>query len=162
MALTNKGLEIGQKAPEWELERADGQIVKSFSFLGRPLVIFFFRGTWCPSCRRQMEDIKQNWQALSAKGQVIGIIAEHKKKLEEYSHRNKLPYVLLADPDRKVIQAHNVYRRFGVDGFRIAYPSTIILDHTGKVQYSYVGESTFDRPELSEVMLELDKLVSKV
>jgi peroxiredoxin len=158
MGRTNKGLEIGQVAPEWELKRADGQLVRAIQYRGRPLVIFFFRGTWCPSCRKQMEDIKAQWQNLAAKAQVIGIIAEDTKKLDEYSRRVSLPYTLLSDPDRKVIIAHNVYRPFGLDGFRIAFPSTLILDANGVVRYCYVGESTFDRPALAEVIQELGKI----
>jgi peroxiredoxin Q/BCP len=162
MARTDKGLEIGQVAPDWEIKRGDGQAVKAILFRGRPLVIFFFRGTWCPSCRKQMEDIKEQWKALSSRAQIIGIIAEPVSKLEEYMRRANLPFTLLADPDRKVIVKHNVYRRFGLDGFRVAFPSTLILDNSGVVRYCYVGESTFDRPEISEVIYELDKLTGKV
>ncbi len=153
-----KGLEIGQPAPSWELTASDGRKVRPSRFLGRPLLIFFFRGTWCPSCRQQMEQIRSSWSEIEPLARVIGIVGQEEGKVQSFLAEHPLPFPLLSDATREVIEAHNIYQRFGLNGFRIAYPTTLIVDRDSYVRYCYVGQSPFDRPDLKEVMQQLRNL----
>lgn len=158
MPLQNKGLEVGEQAPEWELQNIDGRKVRLSQFRGRPLLLFFFRGTWCPSCRKQMEQVRDQWAQLESLAQVVSIVGQDAAPVRDFLQRNPLPFTLLPDPDRKVIEAHNVYQKFGLTGFRIAHPTTLVLDGEGVVRYCYVGDSQFDRPDLDAVIRELENL----
>ena len=153
-----RGLEVGAIAPQWNLKGSDGKLVGLFRYFGQPVLLVFFRGTWCQSCRQQMEQIKASWENFSPLVQVIGIVREDESNIRAYLTENPLPFPLVSDPSAKIIQLHNVYQRFGLNGFRIAYPSTILLDHNHVVRYCYVGLSQFDRPELNEVLGEIRKL----
>jgi peroxiredoxin Q/BCP len=160
MPLDNKGLEVGQIAPQWELKGTNGRAVSLASLRGRPVLLFFFRGTWCPSCRRQMEQIRDEWERIEPLTQVVSIVGQEEAPVREFLERTPLPYPLLCDPNRKVIEAHNVYQKFGLSGFRIAHPTTLIIDSVGIVRYCYVGSSQFDRPDLEEVIRELQVLTT--
>ncbi len=159
MPLENKGLEIGQPGPDWELTSVEGNTFSSQQFRGRPLLLFFFRGTWCPSCRSQMELIKANWEQIETLADAVGIVGEDPAQTRAFlANTAPLPFVLLPDPNRKVIEGHNIYRRFALDGFRVARPTTLILDSEGIVRYCYVGTSQFDRPDMSEIIGQLIKV----
>ncbi len=158
MSGKQRGLEVGRPGVNWELTASDGKVVTSNQFLGRPLLLFFFRGTWCPSCRSQMLQLRDNWEKIESLTNEVGIVSEESHMTSEFLARNELPYFLLPDPERKVVEAHNVYRKFGLDGFRVAIPTTIILDAVGIVRYCYVGNSQFDRPSMDELVRELVRL----
>ncbi len=158
MPLENKGIQVGQLGPDWELQTVQGEKFTFRQFRGQNLLLFFFRGTWCPSCRGQMEMIRDNWGTIQGFAQVIGIVGENPRQTKEFLDRNPLPFPLLADPTRKVIEDHNIYKQFSLDGFRIARPTTIIYDRHGIVRYCYVGSSQFDRPSITELLTELAKV----
>ena len=162
MAVMNKGLAVGMNAPQWGLKTVEGRRITLDQFKGRPLLLFFFRGTWCPNCRRQMESIAQEWKRVEPLASVVGIVGQTTEGVSDYLARNPLPYPLLADPDRTVIKAYGVYQLFGPNGFRIAYPSTVLIDSRGVVQYCYVGESQFDRPDLDSIIKEVRSLSSPI
>ena len=153
-----RGLEVGSVAPQWNLKGADGKLTGLFRYFNEPVLVFFFRGTWCQSCRKQIEQIKAQWEWISPLVQVIGIMREDETSVNEFLAANPLPFPLLSDPGAKIIQLHNVYQRFGLNGFRIAYPSTLLLDKDHVVHYCYVGLSQFDRPEIGEILEEIRKL----
>lgn len=153
-----KGLEVGELAPTWMLKDLDGKLTGLFRYFGQPLVLFFFRGTWCASCRQQIAQITAEWSRISPLAEVVGVMRENEKSIRDFLSHNSIPFPLLADPEANVIKLHNVYQRFGLNGFRIANPTVLILDRDQVVQYCYVGLTQFDRPDLSEVIAELEKL----
>ena len=159
--MSDKGLELGMAAPSWQLDDLDGRIVTLEQFRGRPLLMFFFRGTWCPNCRKQMEDIAQQWSRLESVSAVVGIAGQDAAGIRSYLEHNPLPYPLLPDNDRQVIKNYGIYQAFGFNGFRVAYPTTILVDRKGIVRYCYVG-SQFDRPNLDNVIDEVQKLSGAV
>ncbi len=158
MSIANKGLEVGQPAPYWELLGIDGRKVSLDQFRGRPLLMFFFRGTWCPNCRRQMEDIRNQWERIAPLAQVVGVVGQGDRETADYMARNQLPFPLLPDPSRSIIKSYGVYQFFSLNAFRIAHPTTLIIDSAGLVHFCYVGESQFDRPDLDHIVSELQNL----
>ncbi len=63
-----------------------------------------------------------------------------------------LPYPLLADPDKEVAEAFNVYDLFGT-GY--AAPAVFVIDTDGDIVWSYVGQSRSDRPSASTILKHL-------
>lgn len=160
--MSDKGLVVGAPAPDWQLKDLNGRRVQLAQFRGKPLLLFFFRGTWCPNCRKQMEQISSDWNTLSSLANVVGIVAQGQKEVADFLTRNPLPFRLLPDPEREIVKLYGVYQLFGLDGFRIAHPTTIIINPTGMVTYCYVGQSMFDRPDPNEVLAQLRSLKAVV
>lgn len=156
--LVDKGLKIGETAPDWQLTGADGNIYSLDRYQGQLLLLIFLRGTWCPNCRKQMETVRNDWARVAPLAKVVALVGQTAPEVSDYLSRNPMPFPLLPDPNRDVIKQYGVYQRFSLDGFRIAYPSTMIVDRQGVVRYSYVGGSQFDRPDFNQVIAELEKL----
>ncbi len=160
--LLDKGLKIGETAPQWQLTALDGNIYSLDQFQDQSLLLIFLRGTWCPNCRKQMEAVRNDWARLAPLAKVVALVGQSASEVSDYLSRNPMPFPLLPDPTREVIKKYGVYQRLSLDGFRIAYPSTMIIDQRGVVRYSYVGGSQFDRPDFNQVITELEKLKTRV
>jgi methyl-accepting chemotaxis protein len=62
----------------------------------------------------------------------------------------KIP--ILSDEKRSVIKQYEVFVPIKWDSFRIAIPSTYVLDENHVIRYSYIGDSQFDRPAMDEIL----------
>ena len=154
-----KGLTVGAKAPDFQLESTRGTINLT-DYLGRPLVILFFRGTWCPNCRKQLEVIQQHVQRFTDKGiSIIGIAGQKLENLKQYAEANQVPFPLLSDTSREVMKAYEVFTLLKWDSYRIAVPSTYVLDGNQEIRYVYIGSSQFDRPRVDEIISQATRLV---
>lgn len=104
-------LEVGQKAPGFNLNDKFGNSVKLSDFLGKKVVVYFYPKDNTPGCSRQACAFAQYNTAFEDKNTVvIGIskdsVASHLKFAEKY----ELPFVLLSDPERQAIEAYGVWQ----------------------------------------------------
>ena len=104
-------LEIGAIAPDFTLLDKDGNSVSLHDFAGRRVVLYFYPRDNTPGCTRQacaFAGAYAEFRELDAV--VIGVskdsVASHLKFAQKYD----LPFVLLADPERKVIEAYGVWQ----------------------------------------------------
>ena len=104
-------LEVNTKAPDFTLEDADG-ISRSLSdYLGKKVVLYFYSKDNTSGCTKQACGFGELYPHFVEKGaEVIGVskdtVASHKKFKEKYN----LPFVLLSDPDKKVLETYDVLK----------------------------------------------------
>ncbi|WP_094700279.1 peroxiredoxin family protein [Brevibacillus laterosporus] len=156
-----KGLSIGHKAPDFELESTKG-IIRLDQYTGKPLLLLFIRGTWCPNCRKQLEALQPACSRFDKLGVPIVIIAGQKlQNLIQYADSTKMPFPLLSDSTREVMKAYEVFTPFKWDSFRIAVPSAYLLDKEHVIRYAYIGSSQFDRPGVEDLLEEVQRLIAE-
>lgn len=154
-----KGLTVGHKAPDFKLESSQGRLVSLRDFIGKPLYLIFLRGTWCPSCRKQLEMLKDNYDEFLSKGiQLIGIAGQKIEGIKQYTEANGIKIPILSDETRKVIKQFEVFVPIKWDSFRIAIPASYLLDDQHIIRYSYVGDHQNDRPSAKEIMSIIEQL----
>lgn len=153
-------LSIGDPAPDFTLPAPDGSpVTRSVYQGGAPLLLLFFRGTWCPQCRRQLAQLRADQPTFAARGvRLLGVVAQKRQRLAAFLAENPLDFPILADEERSVTKAYGVYVGFNAESFRIARPSSFVLDGAGIVRYLHVGSNQFDRPQPREVLAALDGL----
>ena len=136
-------LEAGTKAPQFTLPDKDGNAVSLSDFLGKKVVLYFYPKDMTSGCSKQACGFAELYPQFAEKGAVvIGVskdtVASHKKFEQKYG----LPFVLLADPEKEVIQAYDVWKEKNMYGkatmgvVRITYlidENGIILRAMGKV-----------------------------
>ncbi|WP_139490397.1 redoxin domain-containing protein [Brevibacillus dissolubilis] len=156
--MAKKGISIGKKAPAFELDSTHG--VKSLAhYQGKPLVIVFLRGTWCPNCRKQFLELNEYYERFVQKGvNLIAIVGQKLANVKQYAEHEQIKYPVFSDETREVIKAYEVFTPIKWDSFRIAIPSTYLVDSKGLIRYSYVGDSQFDRPTAQELLDVIDTL----
>lgn len=89
---------------------------------------------------------------------LLGVTSNDIKDLSEYVARSPLPFPLMADDDRAVMQAYDVYNALSYDAFRMAHPSAFIIDPDGIIRYTYVASNQMDWPQTSLIAGELARL----
>jgi peroxiredoxin len=151
-------LSVGDDAPDFTLPAPDGTPVTRSAYQeGRPLLLLFFRGTWCPQCRRQLDQLRRDQPAFVARGvKLLGVAAQKRSRLAAFLADHPLYFPILADEERAVTKAYGVYVGFNAESFRIARPSSFVVDAAGVVRFLHVGSNQFDRPRPAEVLAALD------
>jgi len=73
---------------------------------------------------------------VKANGVILGMSADPVKALANFKTRQKLNFLLLSDPDRKVIQAYGSWRikKFMGRSFKGIVRSTFLIGPTGKIE----------------------------
>lgn len=132
------------------------------------VVLFFQRDYYCTNCRSQVQSLADRIEEFHDRdAEVVSIVPEPVDRVAEWQSKYDLPYPLLADLDASVGDAYDQPVRFGILGefsdFFGRMPAVVIVDRRGdepKVASTYRGRSTFDRPDIDELLTELDTLRS--
>ena len=104
-------LEIGIQAPDFALPDQDGVMHKLSDYKGKKVILYFYPKDNTAGCTKQACGFSERYPQFLEKGAVIlGVskdtVASHKKFQEKYG----LAFTLLADPERKVIEAYDVWK----------------------------------------------------
>ena len=130
-------LEAGMKAPDFELNDQNGNAVRLSDFAGKKVVLYFYPRDNTPGCTRQACAFASAYDAFRSENiAVIGVskdsVASHLKFAQKYD----LPFVLLADPDLKAIQAYGVWQEkklYGKVSMGVVR-STYLIDEQGVIE----------------------------
>ena len=157
-AVTATGLTVGAMAPAFELATADG---KSMSLdearADGPSFVVFYRGDWCPICRKQLRGLDARRDELQARGaDVIAISVDDPETNAALVDRLDLSFPVLSDAELATV------RSFGVEDVPndISKPAAFLVDADGTILFSKVGESATDRADLDQVLRILDTRAS--
>ena len=130
-------IEVGKAAPAFSLKDAHGNKVSLADFKGKDVVVYFYPKDDTPGCTKEACGFRDLWGDLQQRGVVvIGISADdgasHQKFIDKYS----LPFLLLSDPDRKVMEKYGAYGQKMMYGKPVigVIRSTVWIDPAGKVR----------------------------
>ena len=129
-------LAIGTKAPAFELPDQDGRLHTLEEYRGKKVILYFYPKDNTPGCTKQACGYSERMPQFLEKGAVIlGIskdsVASHKKFEEKYG----LAFTLLADPERKVIEAYDVWqekKNYGKVSMGVVR-TTYLIDENGVI-----------------------------
>lgn len=130
-------LQVGEKAPSFEAKDQDGNIVKLSDFQGKKVVLYFYPKDDTPGCTAQACSLRDNYEALLAKGYaVLGVSADDEKSHKKFANKYSLPFPLLADPEHNIIEAYHVWAEKSMYGktYMGIVRTTFIIDEKGVIQ----------------------------
>jgi len=130
-------LEAGDKAPDFSVVNQDGNTDKLSDFKGKKLVLFFYPKASTPGCTAEACNIRDNWERFQEKGYaILGVSADTQKKQSNFKNKYEFPFPLLADEDKKVIQAYGVWgpKKFMGKEYDGIHRTTFIIDEEGKIE----------------------------
>ena len=142
-------LEIGTKAPDLELPDQDGKLRTLSEFRGQKVVLYFYPKDMTPGCTKQACSFGELYPQFQEKGAiVIGVsrdsVASHKKFEEKYG----LPFILLSDPERKAIEAYDVWKEkknYGKVSMGVVR-TTYLIDETGTIVKAFDKVKAAENP----------------
>ena len=124
--------EIGQQAPDFTLPDQEGKPHHLADYKGKTVILAFYPKDFTSGCTCEVDALQTSLSALEAKGAVLlGISADTVDSHKRFALKEKLHFPILADPDKKVIEAYGVLNKNG----GIAYRVTFIVGPEGTIQH---------------------------
>jgi len=127
-------LKIGDSAPQFEAKDNAGNSIKLTDYSGKKLVLFFYPKASTPGCTAEACDLRDNYQSFLAKGyDVLGASADSAKRQQNWIDKHELPFPLLADEDKVVINAFGVWgpKKFMGKEYDGIHRTTFVIDENG-------------------------------
>lgn len=129
-------LEIGEIAPDFELQNQDGKKFKLSSLRGKKVILYFFPAALTPGCTREASDFNDSLGYFKKAGYtVVSVSPDSVAKLKKFQAAENLKFPLLSDED---IAAHKLYGAFGEKAlygrlYKGVLRSTIVIDEAGVI-----------------------------
>lgn len=153
-----EALEVGDKAPDFELPATTGGTIRLSDYLGKSMVLVeFYHTDWGPTCTANLMERRDDLDKFEALGiQVLGISLDHAYSQAAFAQSLGLPFALLSDfPHGRTVQAFGVGYYEGEAKRLYARPSFFLIDQNGIVR-GYWGQ----RPRNPDEILAPDPLFS--
>ena len=156
--MATKEIKEGNKAPDFTALDQDGKKVKLSSFKGKKnIILYFYPKDMTPGCTTQACDFRD--QQKNFKSTVIlGVSIDSQERHQKFIEKHDIPFTLLADVDKKVVQKYGVWQEKKLYGktFMGIVRSTFIIDKTGTVRKIFVKVKV--KNHIEEVLNALKEL----
>ncbi len=150
---------IGTVAPDFPLSIASASERRLSSLRGKAVVLVFYRGHWCQSCRRQLSQLAAAYELIrSLDAELIAISADPEDDTPGATFDRVWCFPLISDRHLTVIDLYGVRDDADSSGRQIARPATFVLDPDGIVRFCHVGADRQDRPAVGSILLALESL----
>lgn len=130
-------LKEGEKAPEFGVKDQDGRLHQLSDYKGKKIALYFYPKDLTPGCTTQSCNLRDNYTDLKKAGiEVIGVSADTEKKHVQFIDKHQLPFTLLADTDKKLINSYGVWgpKKFMGKEFDGINRTTFIIDEQGFIK----------------------------
>jgi peroxiredoxin Q/BCP len=103
-------LKVGDSAPEFAVPNQSGELIKLSDFSDKKLIIFFYPKDNTPGCTAESCNLKDNYSDLLDNGfEVLGVSADDATSHQKFINKFSLPYNLLADTNKEMINSYGVW-----------------------------------------------------
>ena len=130
-------LDVGMKAPNFNLQDKDGNQVALSDFAGKKVVLYFYPRDNTPGCTRQACAFAQNYDGFKERGvEVIGISKDSVASHAKFADKHQLPFILLSDPELVAIQGYDVWKEkklYGKVSMGVVR-ATYVIDENGIIE----------------------------
>ena len=172
-----QGLNLNDKAPEFTATDQNGKTVSLKNELKNgPVVLFFYRGQWCPYCNRQLKQLEDSLGQIQAKGAtVLTVTPEKQENITKTIAKTKASFTILHDEGLQIMKSYDVafkvddktiekYKTYGIDfmeangmanGANLPVPAVYIINKDGKIAYRYFNTDYSKRSSVKDILAHL-------
>ena len=132
-----KKLKVGDIAPSIHSKDQNGQDFKLSDLKGKKVVLYFYPKDDTPGCTKEACSLRDHYSELQQKGyEVIGVSADSQEKHSKFIAKYELPFKLLADEDKKVINDYNAWglKKFMGKEYEGIIRKTFLIDENGTIE----------------------------
>lgn len=143
-------MQIGDQAPNELGKDQNGKQLFLSDFKGKKLVLYFYPKDLTPGCTMQACNLRDNFEKLKEKNlAVIGVSADDENKHQKFIEKYSLPFTLIADNDRQLINAFGVWgpKKFMGKTYDGIHRTTFIIDENGKINHVIAKPKTKNHAE---------------
>lgn len=153
-----KHLKVGDKAPDFSVKDQSGNDVSLSDYSGKRVVIYFYPKDNTPGCTAQACNIRDNYADLQKEGIVIlGVSADSETSHQKFIDKFDLPFTLLADVDKKMLNDYGVWgeKKFMGKVYDGIHRTTFVLDDS----HTIIG--IIEKPKTKDHASEILEVYSK-
>ncbi|WP_152053600.1 thioredoxin-dependent thiol peroxidase [Tautonia marina] len=130
-------IEAGQPAPDFTLTDQHGKKVSLKKLKGKVVVLYFYPKDDTPGCTKEacaFRDARADYEAAGAV--VLGVSPDSAESHLKFAEKYELPFTLLADPEKEVIQAYGVWKEKNMYGKKSmgVERTTVVIDGKGIIR----------------------------
>ncbi len=127
---------VGDSAPDFALADQNGKTVKLSDFHGKHVVLYFYPKDDTPGCTKEACGFRDDYAKFTKKGIVIlGVSPDDPKSHKKFVDKYELPFPLLADTEKTVCQAYDVWKEKNMYGRKSmgVERTTFVIGPDGKI-----------------------------
>ena len=172
--INNEPLKIGEIAPKIVgVDQFNSEIDSHEILKNNEILLLFYRGNWCPYCRKHLMSLQENLEKLTEKGiYVIVVTPEKVEKIQETTKKFKASFSIVHDANNKIMNDYNVafevngqnvpnYLQFTLDKIRdynessnnvLPVPATYLIGKDHKISYVHFDPNYSNRSSFAEIL----------
>ena len=130
-------LEEGKEAPPFKLFDQDGKLHSLKDYFGEKVVLYFYPKDNTPGCTKEACSFRDEFAVFKKSNVVIlGISADAVKSHKNFSEKFSLPFPLLSDESKEMIENYGVWKEKSMYGKKYMgiERTTVIVDESGKIK----------------------------
>ena len=140
-------LKEGDKAPQFSTLNEKEQKVSLSDFSGKKVILYFYPKDMTPGCTAESCNLGENYTALQDKGfVVVGVSPDPAKRHVKFIEKYNLPFTLLADENKEVLNAYGVWgpKKFMGKEYDGVHRTTFVIDENGLIEKIFTKVKTKD------------------
>ena len=140
-------LQVGDNVPSFTTIDQDENSFITTDLKGKKTILFFYPRANTPGCTAEACNLRDNYSLLKEKGyKLYGVSADNPKKQKNFQNKYELPYTLLADEDKSVINAFGVWgpKKFMGKEYEGIHRITFLIDENGVIEKVFSKVKTKD------------------
>ena len=130
-------LKVNDKAPNFAGLDQQGKTIQTADFAGKKYAVYFYPKDNTPGCTVQACNLRDNYDALAEAGiSIIGVSMDSEVSHQKFISKFELPFPLIADTDKKVIEAFQVWgpKKFMGKEYDGIHRTTFVMDENNVIQ----------------------------
>lgn len=152
-------IEQGKKASPFSLPDQNGKLHKLSDYTGKWVLLYFYPKDDTPGCTKEACGVRDAFPKFKKMDAVVfGVSADSVQKHKKFADKYKLPFTLLSDEDKKVINAYGVWakKKFMGREYMGILRTSFLIDPKGKIAKIY--EQVKPEQHAEEVLADLQAL----
>jgi len=172
--LAQTGLKKGEMAPGFTAKDNSGKIIDLEKLLKshKSVVLFFYRGQWCPYCNKYISQLQDSMLLLTAKdAYVVGITPETGENINKTIEKTHASFSIIHDEEYKIMKSYQVnytvddatsskMNKYGVNLEKnngnkdnvLPVPATYVIDRSGKIVFVQFDKDYKNRASVSSLL----------
>src|SRR6266403_447677 len=150
-------IEEGKPAPAFTMSDATGKKVSLGDFAGKDVILYFYPKDDTPGCTKEACGFRDDWKEIQKlNAVVVGVSSDSGESHRRFADKHRLPFPLLSDPDRKVMEKYGAYGEKMMYGKKTVgvIRSTVWIGPDGKVRkhWARVGDAARHPEQVLEAL----------
>ena len=148
-------MQVGDKAPEVLGINEKGEEIRLSDYKGKKIVLYFYPKDMTSGCTAQACNLRDNYSELRKTGyEVIGVSVDNEKSHQKFIEKNNLPFPLIADTDKKLVEQFGVWGEKSMYGRKYmgTFRTTFIINEEGVIERIIIPKEVKTKDHAAQIL----------